>query len=191
MFLAGIDISGDPETDHYKRMSIVIGTKESIDSIVKRLGSNKIHMNQVKKHDHGNIISKLDFTNDQIIAFCITLDKKLIVDRIRKSRRIKQKNISSEKIFRMYNNILMYEIRESIVDFLSKHNHALSDIVFQCDQDCLNFAKDTGLRYTEVGDAHMLADIVAWANNKNIEPDGVIAMDLRDIIERRLKKELL
>ena len=34
---------------------------------------------------------------------------------------------------------------------------------------------------------HMLADIVAWANNHKQEPDGVIALDFTHELETELK----
>ena len=67
----------------------------------------------------------------------------------------------------------------------------LSDVVFQCDHDCVGFAKDNGLRYSKKGDMHTLSDIVAWANNKNREPKGVISMDLTTLLEVELKKVLI
>ena len=84
----------------------------------------------------------------------------------------------------------MYCLLEKIKAFVTKHGNALSDVVFQCDSNCGRFAKDGGLNHKDADDAHMLADIVAWANNKNKEPAGAISMDLKKAIEEKPKQKL-
>ena len=37
----------------------------------------------------------------------------------------------------------------------------------------------------------MLSDIVAWANQKNREPEGVVEINLADIIKTELETKLL
>ena len=74
---------------------------------------------------------------------------------------------------------------ERIATFLARHNHALSDVVFQCDSDCDAIAaiiKVNGLRHDNAGNAYRLADIVAWSNNKNKEPRGVKSLDPRGLV---------
>ena len=77
---------------------------------------------------------------------------------------------------------------ERIATFLARHNHALSDVVFQCDSDCCDFIKVNGLRHDNAGNAYRLADIVAWSNNKNKEPRGVKSLDPRAWMDAELKK---
>ena len=75
-----------------------------------------------------------------------------------------------------------------ILKFLIKHKCELSDVVFKCDSDCRQFIKGNGLRPANVGDAHILADIVAWANNRNVEPEGVIMLDLANVFKEKTMK---
>ena len=94
------------------------------------------------------------------------------------------------KIFRTYHYLLLEELRDTLILFLNKHNYALSDIVFQCDSDCRNIIRDMGLHYSDPKYAHMLSDIVAWFNNKNSEPKGVISVNLTTVIKDKLIKKL-
>ena len=62
---------------------------------------------------------------------------------------------------------------------------------FECDSDCVKFLKDNGLKYADAGETHMLSDIVAWANQRNNEPEGVVEINLADIIKTELETKLL
>ena len=44
------------------------------------------------------------------------------------------------------------------------------------------------VRPDNIGNAHRLADIVAWSNNKNKEPRGAESLDPRAWIDAELKK---
>ena len=187
--LAGIDISGDNIVGNYKFMGIVFGTEEYIRSTVKSLGSNKIHMVKIKDKDRQDeIISKLIFNNKDNISFCVRIDRDVIIKKIKKLKIVKGKKITKIQIFRTYHYVLLKQLREKIEKFLINHNFAITDIVFQCDGDCRRFLKDNGLQHADEGDAYMLSDIVAWANNRGKEPDGVITINLTDMIERELKR---
>ena len=189
MLFIAVDVSGDPEYGNYKFMGLVIGTNKGIRSIIERLGNNKIHMSTIKnKKDQLKIIRQLNFDNKEIIAFCIRIEKDKVIKKIKEMK--KNKNIGHQKIMRVYNHLLMYHLREKITLFLNKHNYSMSEVIFQCDSDCVNFVKDNNLRHTHAGDAHMLADIVAWGNNRNKEPKGVISIDLTKVIENEMIKAL-
>ncbi len=183
--VAGMDMSGDPGMGNDKFLSIVIGTEESVDSTVKRLGSNTIHMHMVKdKKTKDDIISTLKFDSQNCIALCIRIDKTLLSKKI-----IDMDYVSAKKFYQTCNYILFKQIRPKIEEFLIKYNCTIHDVTFQCDGDCMNLAKDVGLRYGAAGNVHMLADIVAWANNRCQEPDGVISIDIRDAIKRKIMKK--
>ena len=188
MLLAGVDVSGSKPVGNHKFMGIVIGTQESICCIDKNLESKQIHMNVVmgrKKQDA--ILSKLRFNGNENIAFCIRLDKDAIVKKISARKKLGHRH-PRKNIFRAYDCLLCKYIHERITIFLAKHNHALSDVAFQCDSDCRNFIKVNGLRRDDIGSAHGLADIVAWSNNKNKEPRGAESLDPRAWIDAELKK---
>ncbi len=180
-----MDASGSPNEGNYKFMAIVIGAKEDIDHIIQQSGYLSEHMNRIEnKKNQDQIISALRFHNQTVIAFCIQIDKYRILNKIN----IRKKNTSKKKILQIYNQTIFKQLREKILDFLYRHNYSLDDIVFQCDSDCKDFAKDVGLKYEErKGNAFYLSDIIAWANNKNKEPKGVMEIDLTKIIETKLK----
>ena len=71
-----------------------------------------------------------------------------------------------------------------------KHNHSAQDVVFECDSDCIDIVKDGGLRYAAAGRVHDLADAVAWANNRNVEPEGVVSADRVSKIREMSYKKL-
>ena len=106
-------------------------------------------------------------------SFCIRLDKDAIVKEISARKKLGHRH-PRKNIFRAYGCLLCKYMHERITTFLAKHNHALSDVAFQCDSDCRDFIKVNGLRHDDIGNAHGLSDIVAWSNNKNKEPEGQI-----------------
>ena len=55
----------------------------------------------------------------------------------------------------------------------------------------VNFLKDNSLCHIGAGRAHMLSDIVAWANNRNREPEGVISVNPVAGIQEKLKEDIL
>ena len=192
MLSAGIDLSGNSDVGEQEFMGLVICTDDKKNSIVKNLGRNDIHMREIRDRNIQNtIISKLNFNDEESIAFCIVIDKGNIIKKFKQKRKAKQKKISNNKILRTYNRLLMYHLQERISNFLNKCNYVLSDITFECDSDCVGFLKDNGLKYADAGETHMLSDIVAWANQRNNEPEGVVEINLADIIKTELERKLL
>ncbi len=186
MIIGGMDVSGNTQIGNYKYLGIVIGTSENINSIIKHLEYEQVLQNTYK-YNRKTLVSKLKFNNNESIAFCIRIDKKTIIDKLKNNLRKKHYSISIGKLFHAYNYLILHRIRDQITEFTHKHNTSLSEINFQCDYDCKNFAKDNGLRYTKEGNAHMLSDLVAWSNNKGFEPDGVVAMDITQYLEKELR----
>lgn len=169
----GLDFSGDGEVGNRKFMGIVIGTQEGVNSTAKNLGPRQIHMRTIKDKATKNMIfSKLRFDNSVTMALCIRLDKDCVIKRVRL-----QKNIGHHhpaiRIVRAYDYILYRHIQKIIAAFLAKHGYVAQDATFQCDSDCRDFVKSNGLKHDEPGEAHMLADIVAWSKNNGREPEEV------------------
>ena len=102
----------------------------------------------------------------------------------------KRPRMSQAKFSKMFNSLLLRHMREDIEKFIIRYHCTLTEIVFQCDTDCTNFAKDNGLGSYGTGHAYILADLVAWLNNNGKEPAGVLSMDLTDTIEAEMKKPL-
>ena len=76
------------------------------------------------------------------------------------------------------------------MDFLHRHRQGLEDIVFESDYDCIAFLANIEVKRTRPSPAHMFADAVAWANNRDCEPEGVRRIDAVDQIAKRIKKQL-
>lgn len=188
--VAGLDVSGRPG-QHDLYLSIVIGVDEYVRSLVRSLGYERIHMSRMPKKARRSIMSALRFHSKDCIAFCVKMDRGRIVDRVIKMRRVRSKYAMSGRVLRSYNRLLLKEVLDKIQKFLTLHGCVISDLVFQCDGDCIGFARDVGLTYantgqTGEGDAHTLADIVAWGSNKRMEPKNVIRIDAAGTIEKIL-----
>ncbi len=185
--LAGIDVSGNPKDGNYKFMAIVIGTQEKINSIFKYLDPDQKYIYK-NSRNRDILSSRLRFDSKEIIAFCIRIDRKMIIDKMIKKKKIDHTSKSSGAIFHIYNTTLLYNIRNRLDTFVNQHNYSLTEILFQCDMDCKKFLKDSGLHNDNEGLAYILSDLVAWANNRNKEPAGVISIDLVKILKEQLVK---
>ena len=185
MLVGGMDFSGNADSLD-KFIAIVVGTEESISAIFDTAGYDHIHMRNIHGDKQNAIVSKLRFDGKNNIAFCIRVDKSIITNKIRNLRRVKKKNTSNEKIFRAYYRIVFRNIAERLQRFALDHGHKLEDILFQCDSDCIRFAKDTNLRYVYKGSAYDLSDVVAWCNNRGLEPKGVITLDISSDVKSKL-----
>lgn len=186
MLVAGIDYSGDPGTGS-KFLRIVIGTQDAINSAMKRLGPGPPHVSKItNKKRRAEILSRLWFDDDTIIAICIRSDADLIVGRLREMK--SKRRYQTKHIMITCDHSLYRELRDITAPFFRKHHHDIHKVVFQCDSDCANFAKANGLARDKPGYAHRLADMVAWSNTRNMEPAGVKAVDLRTALVTQLLK---
>ena len=191
--LGAADVSGNPIEGNYKYMGLVIGTKENLNSISKCLELNQFS-SKLRIKDKGvrkSLASKLEFNCRENIAFCVKIDKDRIISNIISHVDKKRLRIPHDKIHSIHNKILLRKLHEKTLKFLRIHNYELHKVIFECDSDCRTFARDNGLKYTDPGYAHIISDIIAWANNNELEPKGVIVMDLSHEIESELRKALL
>ena len=184
MLLAGIDYSGDPQTGS-KFLGIVIGTQDAINSAMKRLGPGPPHVSKItNKKKRTEILSKLWFDDNTIIAICIRSDADLVIGRLRKMK--SRRRHQTKNIMIAHDHILYRQLCDTAAPFFRKHRHDIHKVVFQCDNDCTNFVKANGLAHAKPGYTHRLADMVAWSNTRNMEPAGVKAVDLRAVLEAQL-----
>lgn len=111
---------------------------------------------------------------------------------IKTAKSAKEKNghrYPKKRIYRAYDHILYRRIKDTFKIFSKQYNDDVDKIIFQCDNGCRDFIKNNGLTCGTPDDAHMLADIVAWSNNREIEPDGVQLAHLADPIKKELEKK--
>jgi len=187
--VAGIDVSGNPQTGNYKFMGIVIGTEEKIQATVKKTGFSRPHMNRIKSGaTQKRVASEIGFDGKESTAFCVLIDRKAVI-RQTKQRGMTQR-YARKKAYRVYNRAVAYHMQKMIGEFLTRHGSTVHDVVWQCDGDCRNIVRENGLRHGNAGSAYHLADVVAWANNHGMEPRGVIRLDFTDRIRAELAKAL-
>jgi len=190
MMSIGVDVSGMPGTGNYKFMAVVMGTEEGIAGIVRDMGCDDAGQDpaRIKKH-RSAFASMIRFDGRESSALCVRIDREDVVNGAKQMRRIRHRNIPNQRLFRAYHYILWNKMQERITEFLNRHGHALPDVVFQCDSDCRSFILENGLRCTDGRDAHMLADLVAWSNNRGREPEGVVSVNLADEIRAEMRKK--
>ena len=191
MIVGGMDTSGTSNTDQSRYLGVVIGTDQAINTMKMDLSYEDIHMSRiVDKKRQDEIISKLKFDSSEIMAFCFKIGKNTTINEITEMRKVKKLRIPDKKIYSTYHYLLAYHIRQRITGFLVMHNQDVSSMIFECDGDCRRFLNESGLHNTNGGNAYMLSDIVAWANNANREPPGVTQADISGEIRRMLIKKL-
>ncbi|MDA7942036.1 MAG: hypothetical protein MPJ06_03690 [Nitrosopumilus sp.] len=189
MFVGGLDISGSPPMTNCKYLAGVIGDSDVIDSMMENLGRENIHMSRIKNRmEKIMILEKISFNDKNIMAFCATIDRNHIIKSIRRDFNGKLRRRPTRKLTTYYNKVLFRCLQPKLQDFFDMHGYGMTDIVFQCDSDCIDFASNNDLGWTDPGRAHSLADVVAWSNNAGFLLDGVMEMNLgEDIITQIMK----
>ena len=191
MLLSGMDVSGDNKDGNYKFLAIVIGTKDNINSLFHSIGKKKIHMNQIQdKNQRKRIINTVSFDGKNRTAFCLAMNRKNIIDKVTNLRKIKQKRMPKSRIIRVYNYLLFQYVKPEIEQFIIKNGYAMTDMIIQCEEDCVSIAKDNSLFHTNIGIAYRISDIVAWCNSHNITLSGVVEKDFTDQLECKLIERL-
>lgn len=187
--LAGMDASGDQQSGNQKFMAVVIGTEEGIAAMTRRLGTDSIHMNMIKNQkDRNEIIGRVRFDGGACIGLCLRLEKKLVLEeaqrRAKKGLRANKRRVAS-----VYHRLVWEGMRDPVERFLRQHGCEARSVGFHCDADCRDFVRDRGWCARPAGSAHMLADIVAWANGHGLEPEGTVYMNLYDRLAKSMRKK--
>ena len=174
-----MDVSGDQSSGNHKFMALVIGTEESVEAMMRRLGSDRIHMSGIKDpKERMGMINKVSFDGREYIGLCMRVEKKLVLEKAQKRTKGRRMRAGKMKMTSTYHRLVWSMMRDYVEEFLWRHGCEISDISFQCDADCRDFAKDMGWKITHAESAHTLADVVAWANGHEQEPKGTVTLDL-------------
>ena len=185
---AGMDASGDQNSGNHKFMAIVIGTEENIAAMARRLGSSNIHMRGIKNPgEREAVLDKVRFDGRDCIGLCMRPEKNRVLEDVRNGMKGSRLRTNKMKAASAYHHLVWSMVHDRVEAFLREHSCEVRSIVFQCDADCRAFAKDMGWKITDAGPAHMLADIVAWANGHGREPEGAVSLDLVDGLTERMK----
>ena len=189
--IAGMDVSGDTLAGNYKYLGVVIGTSQGIEQIEKQIERPlKLHITRHSKDEQDSIIEKLHFDGKTCLAFCIKLDRSKILQNIQ-TLKIRKKRIPKGNLLRLFNRLLIQQLKPLIQEFLLYHKISIGELKIQCDSDSIPFLKSGGLKHSEVlGTPYILSDIVAWCNNKNRDPSGVSVRDFTSDIQNKMMKNL-
>ena len=185
--LAGMDVSGNPESGNHKFMAIVIGTNEGIAGLARRIGPDPVHMSTIRSRDAKSaIIDKVSFDGRNTMGLCLRLEKKRTFARLRSHPKQRRRFVSNKKLSRTYNGLMWNQLRDHVEPFLWSHNFELHRLCVQCDIDCRDFVNDRGLHRASPGPAYMLADVLAWGNSHGREPKGTTYLNLADRLEGQM-----
>ena len=183
--LAAMDVSGSPSKGNYLFLAIVICTEEHLCSLKKRLKSHNISLSLRKgTSTRSDIASQLQFTTDDCLVICCKIERDRIINKIKKDKRKLKQYSSIDAIYYTFNSFLYSLLRDKIINFLASHNCDQYDVHFECDSDCVDFTKDVGLQHISEGEVHVIADVIAWLNNHQLELDGIILPDVIKKLEK-------
>ena len=186
-----MDVSGNPGriSGNHLYMAIVIGTDDAIKQTMNRIGQNP-HMCRIRnKKTKKKIISQIHFDRKNLLGLCIKIERnKTIGECINLNKN--KKNLRRSELICIFNSQLFKLLRSKIDNFLLQHHYTLTEVCFECDSDCRDFAKDNCLSHTNASSTHSIADAVAWGNCKKIEPDGTISIDLTSEISKHVNERI-
>lgn len=186
--IGGMDVSGT--MDNYKYLGIVIGQKQNLDSLYRKIGSPQRHMSGQRKKQKEKIIKNLEFDQFNRTAFCVKINRKSVINTVKNKRNIKHRRMSGGKLFALFEKTLFKYLTHEIEKFTLQYDLGAKEIIVECDTDSIVFAKTWGVKHLGVGTAHIISDIVAWCNNKNQNISGVIEIDLSKKIQNELLRKL-
>lgn len=166
--MAAIDDSRDLEY-----LSIVIGEKDKIDSIVNTLPSSFTHMTQLDPATKLAILRGFHL-NGNLQICCIKFGYSLLKEKYK----MKSKEIESRKSMQKFYRNLSLEAknkwRSLFKNFLYKNRIYLEDLVFEVDNDVIReILKHSGISYCRPNSVHKLADCIVHANYKGWDIHGV------------------
>ena len=183
-----MDVSG--ATDNYKYLGIVIGQKQNLDSLYRKIGRPQKHMSGQRKKQKAKIIKNLEFDQFNRTAFCVKINRKNVIDTVKINGIKKNKKMQGGNLFPQLKKILLNYLTYEFEKFTLQYHLSAKEIVVECDNDSIVFAKTWGVKHLSAGSVHIISDIIAWCNNKNQNIDGVIEIDLSEKIQSELLRKL-
>lgn len=188
-FVAAIDDSGG----NLDYLSIIIGEKEKINSLIKTLPSDFTHMADYKRKEKKRMLSRFSITGNIKIC-CIRYG---FPDTHKKFLEKVQENSPNYKSNQRFYNIMAEETKIKLhslfKDFLTDNGLSLEDIEFEVDNKVIhNILKHAGLKPIRYSQVHKIADCIAHANFKNWNVKGVVeynSIEYKDeLLERVIKR---
>ena len=97
---------------------------------------------------------------------------------------------SKKSILDHFNRLLLSKIHLDIEKFLSKFDHTLNNVHFECDDDMRPVIPNWKLQHVREGKAYQLADALAYFCKMGKPPLGCIKLDLETELKAQMKKDL-
>lgn len=192
MLIAGADVSGNTRGDGQSRhIAFVLGTPESINRLHNQIGLREIHMVDLDESKRKQVLENLEFTENDIIAWCLNVERQKIIDYITTHEKINPKNKQKSRIQKHFDYCLLQYVKDSIEQFTYSKNFQLSDICVQCDSDMDKTALNWKMQTSYKGKAYEIADAIAWCNEHGKKIKQCVEIDLRDKLRQQMEYDLL
>ncbi len=184
--LAAMDVSGNPNVGNHEFLSIILCTQQYLDCLKKKLKSKRVRLDVKNSTTRNLIASELAFEYKDVLALCCRINRDDIINKILRQKTKHRKQPMRHLILRSFNRQVYALLQDKISTFLISKKCDRDEVKFQCDGDCVGFAKDVGLSHIGSNDLHIVADVLAWMNNHGREPPGTVSMDLRNRLQNRV-----
>ncbi len=183
-----MDVSG--KMDNYQYLGIILGEKDNLDALYRRMGSPNTHMSGLDKRKKKQIIELMRFNQQNRYAICVKINRKSVIKEVQQRRIAKYQRMSKGKLFAMFEHTLFKYLRHEIEKYTLKHHRAIEEIPVECDCDSLVFAKAWKTKAIEPQAAHFIADVLAWCNTQNIRLETAVELDYTSKIKQDLLYKL-
>jgi hypothetical protein len=163
--LAAID-----DTNDLEYLAFVVGLRKEIQFLENKLPPNFSHMTRYSgtKQEKIKLIQNLDFSNTNVLSYCVKFSFSQLRQNINKIRQTKKLRKPESRINVQIGYELNRVIRNWYDDFLAKRGYTFQDISFQVDNALLiTYLNNTNISYTKPDRTLKLADCIVHANGKH------------------------
>lgn len=192
MILAGSDVSGNTRGNgQIRHIAFVLGTEESINGLHNDIGIENIHMDDLRQHQRRQVINRLEFTRNDIQAWCFNVERQNTIDFIYQHEKLKPKNKLKSIVQKHFDYLLLKQIKGLLTNFIYFHNGSLSSLVVECDGDMSITIGNWKMKKKLKGKAYELADAVAWCNAKGRRIKQCPEPDYIGFLRQQMEYDLL
>lgn len=192
MILAGSDVSGNTVGGgQHRHIAFLVGKEESINTIYNKIGLKEIHMVRLTDTQKENVYRLLDFSTNDILAWCFHVEKQNTVDYIQNHEKLHPKTKSRESIHKRFDHLLLKEFREKLESFCSQNRISITDLQVECETDMAYTIDNWRMKKKSRGRAYEISDAIAYFNEKARKIRGCGDIDLRDKLRKQMESELL
>lgn len=184
-----MDVSGS-RTNKYLFLAIIFGVDENIKSLYIKMGEPKTHMTSLSKKARRRIINQLKFDKRNRIAFCVTLNRRMIINNVKNRRIDKYKRVSMGRLYAIFEKTLFKFLRAELEKFTLLYSMPATELSVQCDSDAEVFVRSWGMkRILKPKEAHSVSDAIAFCNRRNRKLSDVIELDYTHKIQTEMVRQ--